>query len=87
MFGALGTLGIVLGLGFISTTSLVTRATWVDHTHRVIESLDDITINLAEAMNARRGFCADRGRGAQILTYAKAIQGLGDAEKGARAHP
>jgi signal transduction histidine kinase len=81
---ALGILGIALGLGVRSTSALVNGSVWVDHTHRVIESLDDLARNLSEATNARRGF-ALTGDALQLDKYARAVRELGDAARRVRA--
>jgi signal transduction histidine kinase len=81
---ALGILVIALGLGARSTSSLVDGSVWVDHTHRVIESLDDLARNLSEATNARRGF-ALTGDALQLDKYARAVRGLSDAARRVRA--
>jgi signal transduction histidine kinase len=81
---ALGILGMVLGLGVRSTSSLVNNVVWVDHTHRVIESLNDLARNLSEATNARRGF-ALTGDALQLEKYARAVRELGDAGRRVRA--
>jgi len=80
---ALGLLGIFLGMGVRSTRALVGKAVWVDHTHRVIESLGDLTRDLSEATNARRGF-ALTGDARQLGDYAKAVRELGDATRRVR---
>jgi signal transduction histidine kinase len=81
---ALAILAIVLGLGVRSTSSLVNDTVWVDHTHRVLESLDDLARDALEATNARRGFSLT-GDGLQLERYAKAVRELGGAARRVRA--
>jgi signal transduction histidine kinase len=81
---ALGILGIVFGLSVHSTIALVDNTFWVDHTYRVIESLDDLTRNASEATGARRGF-ALTGDTRQLDKYARAVRDLGDAARRVRA--
>jgi signal transduction histidine kinase len=81
---ALGILGIVLGLVFRSTTSLINNAVWVDHTHRVIESLDDLARHVLEATNARRGLSLT-GDAQELDKYAKAVRELSGAARQVRA--
>jgi signal transduction histidine kinase len=75
---AFGIFAIVVGLGLRSTIVLVENVAWVDHTHRVIESLDDLSINLSEAIGSRRGLSLT-GDIEQIDGYAKAIEELNAA--------
>jgi CHASE3 domain sensor protein len=80
---ALGILGIVLCLSVRSTFVLVDNTFWVDHTHRVIESLDDLARNVSEATNARRGY-ALTGDPLQLDNYGTAVRKLGDAVRRVR---
>lgn len=76
--------GIVLGLGVASTRSLVENTRWVDHTHRVIEALDDVIGNIAGAMISRRGFSLT-GDGSQLADYASAVRELTLSEQRVRS--
>jgi signal transduction histidine kinase len=80
---AFGILGVTLAFGAYSTGALADNASWVDHTHQVIESLDGVALNLAMASNARRAFSltGDEGR---LVEYAKAIRAQNDAVKRVR---
>jgi signal transduction histidine kinase len=80
---ALGILGIVFGLSVRSTSALVDNTFWVDHTYRVIESLNDLTRNASEATGARRGF-ALTGDARQLDKYARAVRDMGDAARRVR---
>jgi signal transduction histidine kinase len=75
---ALGILGIALGLGAKSTIGIVNSAGWVNHTHLVIESLDDIVARISAARNARRGYSLT-GDGEQREEYAQAVGALNAA--------
>jgi signal transduction histidine kinase len=81
---AIGILGLVLGLGVRSTIALLNNTASVEHTHRVLESLDDLSRSVAEATNSRRGF-ALTGDARQLDGYARAVRGLSDATKRVRA--
>jgi signal transduction histidine kinase len=59
---------VVLGLGIQSTIALVDNTGWIDHTHRVIEVIDDFEIHVSRIVAARRGF-ALTGDMAQSAKY------------------
>ena len=52
---AIISVGVVLVVGVASTYSVVDDIAWVDHTHLVMESIENLGRALAEATNARRG--------------------------------
>jgi signal transduction histidine kinase len=79
----LGMFVIVVALGLASTLALVNAARWVDHTHQVIESLESLSVGLADATSARRGFSLSMDE-AELERYAIAVQNLRDAERRAR---
>jgi signal transduction histidine kinase len=75
---ALGLLGSILGLGVRSTNALVDNTAWVDHTHRVIETLDELMTDVSGAMNARRAYSLT-GDAKQMDNYAQAARDLAEA--------
>jgi signal transduction histidine kinase len=75
---AFGILGVTLAFGAYSTSTLIDNLGWVDHTRLVIESLDDLALNLALATSARRAFSLT-GDQAPLVEYAKATR----AQRGA----
>jgi signal transduction histidine kinase len=81
---ALGILGIVLGLGARSTLFVVGNTAWVEHTHRVIEALDELTLDNAMAAAARRGFSLT-GERDQLVRYSNATRELLGATQRVRA--
>ncbi|MDB4989281.1 MAG: Bacteriophytochrome [Myxococcaceae bacterium] len=70
---AIAVLAVALGLGFESTRVLASNSSWVEHTHRVIETLDQVMIGTSGAISARRGF-ALTGDQRQLDVYAKAVE-------------
>jgi signal transduction histidine kinase len=70
---ALGLLAVALGLGINSTIALVDNAAWVSHTHRVIESLDQVAAQMSAARSARRGYSLT-GDGEQLEAYVEAVR-------------
>jgi signal transduction histidine kinase len=75
---ALGILGVALGFGAKSTIRIVDSAGWVNHTHLVIESLDDIVAQISAARSARRGYSLT-GDEEQREEYAQAVGALNAA--------
>lgn len=63
--------------------ALIDDASWVDHTHRVIESLDDLSMGVSRAMSAWRGF-ALTGDSEQLDRYTSAIRALTGANSRVR---
>jgi signal transduction histidine kinase len=80
---ALGILGLVLGLGATSTLLVVGNAAWVDHSHQVIEALDELALDLSLAAGARRGFSLT-GDGDQFVRYSNATRDLRGAMRRVR---
>jgi CHASE3 domain sensor protein len=80
---ALGIFGVVVALGIASTLALVNSARWVAHTHQVIESLDALTLGIAEATGARRAFSLTGDR-ELLARYAEATRAFRDAESRVR---
>jgi signal transduction histidine kinase len=72
---ALALLGTTGALGVRSTIALVDGKAWVEHTHQVIESLDELLMGVAEATNARRGFALS-GDSGESDDYTHAVQDL-----------
>jgi signal transduction histidine kinase len=58
--------------------AVASDTSWVDHTHRVIESIDDLQIDVARAVVARRGY-ALTGDVTELATYAHATSAISDA--------
>jgi hypothetical protein len=65
---ALGVLGLVLAMGARSTLLVVGSSAWVVHTHRVIEALDELILDVSVAAGARRGSSLT-GDGDQLARY------------------
>jgi signal transduction histidine kinase len=80
---ALGILGLVLGLGARSTLFVVGNTAWVEHTHRVIEALDELTLDNSVAAGARRGFSLT-GDSDQLARYSNATRDLLSATRRVR---
>jgi signal transduction histidine kinase len=80
---ALGILWLVLGLGARSTLLVVGNTAWVEHTHRVIEALDELTLDNSVAAGARRGFSLT-GDGDQLARYSNATRDLLSATRRVR---
>ena len=81
---ALGILGLVLAMGARSTVFVVGNTAWVEHTHRVIEALDELTLDNAIAAAARRGFSLT-GESDQLVRYSNATRALLSATQRVRS--
>ena len=66
-------LAVALGLGVRSTQVLADNTAWVEHTHRVLQSLDKLMIGISGALSARRGFALS-GDQRHLDSYAKAVR-------------
>ncbi len=53
---ALIILVLIAGLSYRSTRGLIETDNWVSHTHEVIDSLDDLLVEMLEAESAARGY-------------------------------
>jgi methyl-accepting chemotaxis protein len=71
----LGIVALVLGLGVKSTLDLLSDTAWVEHTHQVIESLDQIRTSVSIAVGSQRGYLLT-GDVTQLDVYNKALQDL-----------
>jgi len=81
---ALGILGLVLGLGARSTLLVVGNSAWVEHSHQVIEALDELALDVSVTMSARRGFSLT-GDSDQLARYSTATRDLRSATRRVRA--
>jgi CHASE3 domain sensor protein len=81
---ALGILGLVFGLGARSTLHVTGNTAWVEHTHRVIEALDELALDNSLATISRRGFSLT-GDGDQLARYSNATRAMLSAAGRVRA--
>ncbi|MEO8876335.1 MAG: CHASE3 domain-containing protein, partial [Polyangiaceae bacterium] len=81
---AFGIVAVSAALAYWATTAQIEITRWVEHTHRVIETLDDVGASLYATQNARRGF-ALTGADEQLRQFAQAADGLSVGEKSVRA--
>jgi signal transduction histidine kinase len=80
---ALGILGLVLAMGARSTLLVVGNSAWVEHSHQVIEALDELTLDNSVAAAARRGFSLT-GDSDQLARYSMATRDLRSATRRVR---
>jgi len=74
---AIALLGAVLALGVRSTIGVVSKTSWVDHTHRVIEAIEDLTVNVSRVVVARRGYALN-GDATESVAFTRAVAGVND---------
>src|SRR5258708_149423 len=77
-------LGVIGSVSYVSIDRLSVQSSWVEHSHRVIESLRAMLAALAQAESAQRGFLVT-GDAVSLAPYRQAAQAASEQVHALRA--